>query len=52
VFERVENAVGEIGRTHVVFVSRFVNQQVSRIEAFDIAQLDEALAPYEDLTSD
>jgi hypothetical protein len=26
--------------------------QVSRIEAFDIAQLDEALARYEDLTSD
>jgi class 3 adenylate cyclase/tetratricopeptide (TPR) repeat protein len=52
VFERVETAVGEFGQTHVVFVTRFVDQLVRSIEAFDITQLDEALARYEEFTSD
>jgi catechol 2,3-dioxygenase-like lactoylglutathione lyase family enzyme len=52
VFERVETAVGEFGQTHVVFVSRFVDQRVLSMEAFDITQLDEALARYDEFTSD
>jgi hypothetical protein len=52
VFERVETAVGEFGQTHVVFVTRFVDQLVRSIEAFDITQLDEALARYDEFTSD
>ena len=52
VFERVETAVGDVGETHVVFVNRFVDQLVRSIEAFDITQLDQALARYEEFTSD
>ncbi len=50
VLERIETAVGEIGQTHVVFVSQFVGQRVQRMEAFDITQLDLALARYDELT--
>jgi class 3 adenylate cyclase/ketosteroid isomerase-like protein/tetratricopeptide (TPR) repeat protein len=50
VIERIETAVGELGQTHVVFVSQFVDERVKRMEAFDITQLDEALARYDDLT--
>jgi hypothetical protein len=50
VFERLENAVGEVGQTHVVFVNRFVDQRVRSIEAFDITQLDDALARYDEFT--
>jgi len=52
VIERIETAVGEIGRTHVVFVSQFVDQRVRRMEAFDISELDRALACYDELTAD
>jgi hypothetical protein len=52
VFERLETAVGEFGQTHVVFVARYVGERVRSIEAFDIAQLDEALARYDEFTSD
>jgi hypothetical protein len=52
VIERIETAVGEIGQTHVVFVSQFVDQRVQRMEAFDITQLDQALARYDELTAD
>lgn len=52
VIERIETAVGEIGQTHVVFVSRFVDQRVQRMEAFDITQLDQALARYDEFTTD
>jgi hypothetical protein len=46
VFERLETAVGKVGHTHVVFVTWFVGQLVRGIEAFDITQLDDALARY------
>ncbi len=52
VFERVETAVGEIGQTHVVFVNRFADECVRSIEAFDITQLDEALARYDEFKPD
>jgi hypothetical protein len=48
-FERIERAVGEIGDTHVVFVNQFVGERIQRIEAFDITQLDQALARYDEL---
>lgn len=48
VIERIETAVGEIGQTHVVFVSQFVDQRVQRMEAFDITQLGQALARYDE----
>jgi hypothetical protein len=51
VFERVKTAIGDVGETHVVFVNRFVEQRVRSIEAFDITQLDQALARYEEFTS-
>ena len=50
-FAEAERAYRElIGQTHVVFVSQFVDQRVQRMEAFDITQLDEALARYDELT--
>jgi hypothetical protein len=52
VIERIETAVGEIGQTHVVFVSQFVDQRVQRMEAFDITQLGQALARYDELSAD
>ena len=52
VFERLETAVGEVGQTHVVFMNRFVDERVQTIEAFDITQLDEALARYDEFSSD
>lgn len=48
VVERIGTAVGEIGQTHVVFVSHFIDQLVQRIEAYDIDQLDQALARYDE----
>ncbi|MGE3590423.1 MAG: adenylate/guanylate cyclase domain-containing protein [Ilumatobacteraceae bacterium] len=51
VIERIETAVGDIGQTHVVFVSQFVDQRVQRMEAFDITQLDQALARFDELTA-
>ena len=50
VVERLELAVGEVAQTHVVFVGRFAANLVQRLEAFDITQLDAALARYEELT--
>jgi hypothetical protein len=52
VIERIETAVGEIGQHHIVFVSQFVDQRVQRMEAFDITQLDHALARYDEFTAD
>jgi hypothetical protein len=50
VIERLETGVSELGQTHVVFVGHFVNEKVRRMEAFDITQLDQALARYDELT--
>ena len=50
VVERLELAAGEVAQTHVVFVGRFAANLVQRLEAFDITQLDAALARYEELT--
>ncbi len=52
VFERLETAVDELAQTHVVFVNHFVDERVRAIEAFDITQLDEALARYDEFSSD
>jgi hypothetical protein len=52
VFERIETATGEIGRHHIVFLSHCSDQLVQSIEAFDITQLDQALARYDELTTD
>ncbi len=51
VFERLETAIGDVGQTHVVFVNRFVDQHIRSVEAFDITQLDEALARYQEFAS-
>jgi class 3 adenylate cyclase len=51
-FERIETAVGEIGRHHIVFVTHCADQLVQSIEAFDITQLDQALARYDKFTTD
>jgi hypothetical protein len=52
VFERIETAVGEIGQTHVVFVNRFVGDQLRSVEAFDLTQLDHALARYNEFMAE
>jgi hypothetical protein len=46
------HAVGEFGQTHVVFVTRFVDQRLSSLDAFDIARLDEAPARYDEFELD
>lgn len=51
VLERIETAVGEVGQHHIVFVSRFADRLVQSMEAFDITQLSEALARYDEFTT-